>query len=83
MAFGAMASISNVMPMSYTSTNRARAPGGARGGFSNVQPTSYRMSNVTESLDLFDDFAGGYNNANVMDAYQEKKLKGKVAFEEI
>jgi len=75
------------MPMSYTSTNRARAPGGvfggARGGFSNVQPTSYRMSNVTESLDLFDDFAGGYNNANVMDAYQEKKLKGKVAFEEI
>jgi hypothetical protein len=41
------------------------------------------MSNVTESLDLFDDFSGGYNNANVMDAYQEKKLKGKVAFEEI
>jgi len=49
-----------------------------------VQPTSYRMSNVTESLDLFGgDFSGGYNNANVMDAYQEKKLKGKVAFEEI
>ncbi len=49
-----------------------------------MQPTSYRMSNATESMDLFGcDFGGGYDDASVMNAYQEKKLKGKVAFEEI
>lgn len=42
-------------------------------------------NNYTESIDLFDDFGGGYgmSNANVMDEYAEKKVKGKVAFEEI
>ena len=43
------------------------------------------MSNShTEALNLFDDFGGyGMSNANVMDEYAEKKVKGKVAFEEI
>jgi hypothetical protein len=41
-------------------------------------------SSHTEALNLFDDFGGfGMSNANVMDEYAEKKVKGKVAFEEI
>ena len=76
-----------MMPMSATTTsNRARAAGAL---FSNVQPRASHISNMnnnyTESLNLFDDFGGGYgmSNANVMDEYAEKKVKGKVAFEEI
>lgn len=73
--------MSNVMPTSTTtsSLNRARAVG----SLSNVQPMAYHAAQ--ESLGLFGDFGGGYHasNVNVMDEYAEKKVKGKVAFEEI
>jgi hypothetical protein len=39
---------------------------------------------MKESVNLFDDFGDfSVSNANVMDEYAEKKVKGKVAFEEI
>ncbi len=44
---------------------------------SNVQPRAY-----TEAMDLFGDDFGGVGG-EVMNHYEEKKAKGKVAFEEI
>lgn len=47
------------------------------GRLSNVQPRAY-----TETMDLFGDDFGGVGG-EVMNHYEEKKAKGKVAFEEI